>query len=141
MVVIVDAVEIIITTLHKTTRSTRSIMWKDKIKKKMFVKVLFRILKLLIINVAPKGTGLECVKHRSTFISFTRHPWKKNKRKWISLNMMILWMIQLIFMLQILLMILLIFQPIEIQWILVITRYIIVLLCFSICNCQNYLWM
>ena len=30
------------------------------IKKKMFVKVLFEILKIPVINVAPKDTGLEC---------------------------------------------------------------------------------
>ena len=70
----VDAVEVIFTTLHKTTRSTRNIMQKDIIKEKMFMKVLFRILKIPIINVAPKGTGLVCAKHRSTFVSFTRHP-------------------------------------------------------------------
>ena len=43
-------------------------------KGKMFVKVLFRILKIPVINVAPKGIGLECVERRSTSVSFTRHP-------------------------------------------------------------------
>ena len=84
VVVVVDAIKVVITTLHKVevvitilhkiTRSIRSIMQKNMIKEKVFVNVLSRILKIPIINMAPKGIGLECVERRSTFVSLIRHP-------------------------------------------------------------------
>jgi len=83
VVVVVDAIKVVITTLHKVevvitilhkiTRSIRSIMQKNMIKEKVFVNVLSRILEIPIINVVPKGTGVESVEHKSIFVSFTRY--------------------------------------------------------------------
>ena len=51
VIVTVDTDELVITTFHKTMQSIRSIMQKDMIEEKMFVKVLSGILKIPIIHV------------------------------------------------------------------------------------------
>jgi type III secretory pathway component EscT len=73
VVMAMDVVEVVITLLHRTTRSKRSIILKEMIKEKMFMIILSEILKSLVLDAVPKGTGLKFVEHQSTFVSSIRN--------------------------------------------------------------------